>query len=292
MKKITLFFLLLLFSLSTVYAQGIFDDSIHTATEFGDVNSPAIEGVQNIIDQNPNTKFLDFHILDGIGFEVDLLGVSKIAIAIEIVTANDLPQRDPTAFEVFGSNDGSNYTRITTGAIPCISTRLFARRFSFTNTNSYTYYRVNFTGDHCFGDDTISQIADVQLYTVIGDAPVITVPSDIIINNTAGQCTGNTTYTVTANDTEDGELTATLVTGLASGSDFPIGTTIVSYSVTDSDNNTVTRSFNVTVNDAENPVATCPANMMVDINAGETEADDIREAITRCLNSVTSNPTE
>ncbi len=270
MKKITLSFLLLLISFTTIYAQGIFDDSIHTATNFGSVNSPGAEGVQNIIDQNSNTKFLDFNAFDGIGFEVDLLGVSQTAIAMEFVTANDAPERDPDAYEVFGSNDGMSYTSIATGTIPCISARFFSRTFSFTNTNGYTYYRVNFTGT-C-GATSINQIADVQLYTAIGDVPVITCPADIIINNSTGQCTGNTTYTVTVNDTEDGTITPTLVTGLASGSDFPIGTTIVSYSVTDSDNNTVSCSFNVTVNDSENPVATCPADINADTNPGESTA--------------------
>ena len=270
MKKITLSFLLLLFSLATVCAQGIFDDSIHTATNFGSVNSPGAEGVQNIIDQNSNTKFLDFNAFDGIGFEVDLLGVSQTAIAMEIVTANDAPERDPTNFEIFGSNDGMSYTSITTASIPCISTRFFARTLSFSNTNAYTYYRVNFTGT-C-GTSSINQIADVQLYSAIGDVPVITCPSDITINNTAGQCTGTTTYTITANDTEDGMITPTLISGLASGSNFPIGTTIVSYSVTDSDNNTVSCSFNVTVNDSENPVATCPADINADTNPGDPTA--------------------
>lgn len=270
MKKITLSFLLLLFSLVTVYAQGIFDDSIHTATNFGSVNSPGAEGVQNVIDQNSNTKFLDFNAGDGIGFEVDLLGVSHTAIAMEFVTANDAPERDPDAFEIFGSNDGTNFTSITTGTIPCIATRFFARTFSFSNTNGYTYYRVNFTGT-C-GTSSINQIADVQLFSAIGDVPVLTCPSDIVINNTVGQCTANTTYTVTANDTEDGMITPTLTTGLASGSDFPIGTTIVSYSVTDADNNTVSCSFNVTVNDSEDPEVTCPANITIDTDPGNATA--------------------
>lgn len=287
MKKITLSFLLLLFSLITVSAQGIFDDSIHTATNFGSVNSPGAEGVQNVIDQNSNTKFLDFDAFDGIGFEVDLLGVSQTAIAMEMVTANDAPERDPNAFEVFGSNDGTNYTSIATGSIPCVSTRFFARTFSFSNTNSYTYYRVNFTGT-C-GTSSINQIADVQLYTAIGDLPVLTCPSDITVNNTAGQCTGNVTYTVTANDTEDGTLTPTLISGLASGSDFPIGTTVVSYSVTDSDNNTVSCSFNVTVNDSENPVATCPSNIMVDTDPGAATAV-VNYSVSASDNCSTINP--
>ncbi|WP_299888880.1 HYR domain-containing protein [uncultured Lacinutrix sp.] len=287
MKKITLLFLLSFVSFSPIFGQAIFDSSIHTATNFGSVNSPGAEGVQNVIDQNSSTKFLDFNAFDGIGFEVDLLGVSHTAIAMEIVTANDAPERDPTSYEVFGSNDGMTYTSITTGSIPCISTRFFSRTFSFLNTNTYTYYRLNFTGT-C-GASSINQIADVQLYSAIGDIPTITCPSDIMINNSTGLCTGNATYNVTANDTEDGTLTATLVTGLASGSDFPIGTTSVSYTVTDSDNNTVSCSFNVMVTDSENPTVNCPSNMVVDTNPGESTVM-VNYTISSSDNCSTINP--
>ena len=288
MKKKLLFLLLLCTGVSFTYAQGIFDDSIHTATNFGSVNSPGAEGVQNVIDQNSNTKFLDFNAFDGIGFEVDLLGVAKTAIAMEFVTANDAPERDPTNYEVFGSNDGNSYTSIATGSLPCVSTRFFSRTFSFTNTNSYTYYRVNFTGT-C-GTSSINQIADIQLFESIGDSPVITCPANITMNNTAGQCDTVVNYNVTANDTEDGALTPTVTSGLASGSTFPVGVTEVFMSVTDSDNNTSSCSFTVTVIDNEDPVAGCPANIMqTAANFGDTTAV-VNYALTPSDNCVLINP--
>ncbi|WP_298518043.1 HYR domain-containing protein [uncultured Kordia sp.] len=271
MKKKLLVLFLFITGITTNYAQGIFDDSIHTATTFGSVNSPGGEAVQNVIDQNSNTKYLDFNAFDGIGFEVDLLGVSATAIAMEFVTANDAPERDPTDYEIFGSNDGTNFTSIATGNLPCVSTRFFSRTFSFTNTNSYTYYRVNFTGT-C-GTSSINQIADVQLYESIGDSPVITCPANINVNNTTGLCEAVVNYSVTANDTEDGMLTPTVTSGLASGSAFPVGVTEVFMSVTDSDNNVSSCSFTVTVTDNEDPVAGCPADIMITAaNFGDTTA--------------------
>lgn len=271
MKKKLLILLLFLTGTITSYAQGIFDSSIHTATTFGSVNSPGGEAVQNVIDQNFTTKYLDFNAFDGIGFEVDLLGVARTAIAMEIVTANDAPERDPTNYEIFGSNDGTNFTSIATGTIPCVSTRFFSRTFSFANTNSYTYYRLNFTGT-C-GASSINQIADVQLFESIGDSPVITCPSNITVNNTPGQCDTVVNYTVTANDTEDGMLTPIVTSGLASGSSFPVGDTEVFMSVTDSDSNVSSCSFTVTVVDNESPVVSCPADIMVTAaNFGDTTA--------------------
>ena len=270
MKKITFTGFLVLFCIGPFFAQAIFDDSIHTATEFGSVNSPGGEAVQNVIDQNSATKFLDFNAFDGIGFEVDLLGVAQTASSIEIVTANDAPERDPTAYEIFGSNNGTDYTSIATGSIPCVLDRFFSRTFSFSNSTAYTYYRVNFTG-FC-GSSTINQIADVQLYGIVGTAPTLDCPGDITISNTPGACTGSTTFNITANDNEDGALTATLISGLDSGSDFPLGVTTNLYSVTDTDGNTVSCSFTVTVSDTESPTVDCPSTIMVETNPGETTA--------------------
>jgi hypothetical protein len=288
MKKALLFLLLIFTGVSFINAQGIFDDTIHTATNFGSVNSPGPEGVQNIIDQNSNTKFLDFDAFDGIGFQVDLLGVSATVIAMEFVTANDSAERDPTNYEISGSNDGTNYTSIATGAIPCISTRLFSRTFSFANTNAYTFYRVNFTGT-C-GTSNINQIADVQLFESIGNSPVITCPSNITMNNTAGQCDTVINYSVTVTDTEDGALTPTVTSGLASGASFPVGITEVFMSATDSDNNTVSCGFTVTVVDNENPVAGCPANStQIAANFGDTTAV-VNYTLTPTDNCVLINP--
>ncbi|WP_353777524.1 HYR domain-containing protein [Winogradskyella sp. 3972H.M.0a.05] len=271
MRKKLLFSILFLFSIVLTFAQGIFDDSIHTAVGFGSVNSPGGEGVQNVIDQNSATKFLDFNAFDGIGFEVDLLGDPKIAVAIEIVTANDAPERDPTDYEIFGSNNGTDYTSIATGSIPCISDRFFSRTFSFANSTSYTYYRVNFTGT-CAAS-TINQIADVQLFETIGTAPTIDCPANISVDNDPGECGAIVNYSITANDAEDGALTPVITSGLASGELFPVGVTEVFASATDSDANTVSCSFTVTVTDIETPVGGCPSDItQMAANPGDMDA--------------------
>ena len=102
---------------------------------------------------------------------------------------------------------------------------------------------------------------------------MITCPSNITVNNTTGQCDAIVNYSVTANDTEDGMLTPTVTSGLASGASFPVGITEVFMSVTDSDNNVSSCSFTVTVIDNEDPVAGCPTDIMVTAaNFGDTTA--------------------
>ncbi len=52
---------------------------------------------------------------------------------------------------------------------------------------------------------------------------------------------------------------------------FCVGTTTVTYSLLDASGNTSTCSFEVTVEDQENPVAICPPDITINLDAGECE---------------------
>jgi hypothetical protein len=145
-------------------------DPIFTPTmaisTYGTVDSPAAEQVEKIIDGLDTTKYLDFQLTDGMGFNVDLGGTSYIATSIQMTTANDFEVRDPMLFEVSGSNDGTTYSSIASGAIPCIATRFSTRQYDFANTNAYMFYRVNYTNacDPSGGTGIPSmQVAETQL---------------------------------------------------------------------------------------------------------------------------------
>src|SRR5438105_4159663 len=93
---------------------------------------------------------------------------------------------------------------------------------------------------------------------------VVAVPSNV---STATDGPGGKTVTygdATANDIVDGPLTPTC--SPASGSNFPVGTTTVTCTATDSHGNTGSASFTVTVtlNDTTPPVVTVPADFSVD----------------------------
>ncbi len=104
--------------------------------------------------------------------------------------------------------------------------------------------------------------------TLLNAPPVITCPGNFTLSNDAGVCGAVVTYTVTATDDEDGPLVPIQTAGLPSGSEFPVGTTINTFEVTDSNNNTVTCSFEVTVNDTEAPEMLCPADITQDNDPG------------------------
>ncbi|MGZ3920271.1 MAG: glycine-rich protein [Bacteroidia bacterium] len=55
--------------------------------------------------------------------------------------------------------------------------------------------------------------------------------------------------------------TTSMVSGMSSGSSFPLGTTVQTYTVVESNNNSASCSFSVTVVDAIIPTITCPNNI-------------------------------
>ena len=110
--------------------------------------------------------------------------------------------------------------------------------------------------------NTGSASFNVTVNLVDHTAPVVTVPSGVSVNtpNPAGT---SVTLSASANDNVDGPLTPTCTP--SSGSTFPVGTTKVTCSATDSSGNTGSASFNVTVNlvDTTAPVITVPADISV-----------------------------
>jgi hypothetical protein len=86
------------------------------------------------------------------------------------------------------------------------------------------------------------------------DLCVIGQPADIVAPNTVGQCGADVTYPALTTSGDCGTVTCLP----ASGSFFPVGTTMV----TCSSPGVQSVTFNVTVNDTEPPKITCPANVV------------------------------
>ncbi len=109
-------------------------------------------------------------------------------------------------------------------------------------------------------------------------------PSNLSRNNDARACGAIVNFTVpTATDTCGiVSVTQTDVTGLTSGSLFPIGTTTIEYTATDGHGNNTICSFTVIVADVEIPTITCPTNITVN-------ADTNCEAATVTLGTPTTN---
>jgi hypothetical protein len=105
------------------------------------------------------------------------------------------------------------------------------------------------------------------------EAAVITCPADITVDSDPGDCDAVVSYvlpTVTDNCTSG--IVPLLTAGLASGGTFELGVTTVSYSAEDESGNDADCSFTVTVEDNEDPIITCPANISVFVDPTTCQA--------------------
>ncbi len=98
--------------------------------------------------------------------------------------------------------------------------------------------------------------------------PTINCPTPIVKNTDNNLCTAVVNYTVTGAD-NCGSVSVTRLSGLNTGSAFPRGTNSVIWRATDIAGNSTLCSFTVTVNDAQLPGISCPANINTTTAAGQ-----------------------
>lgn len=145
--------------------------------------------------------------------------------------------------------------------------------------------QVIFTADDGNGNSTTCQF-DVTVNDT--EDPIIICPANITVDASLGTCAADVVYNLpTVTDNCTSVITPTLESGLASGSNFPVGINAVSYGAVDQYGNDSSCSFTVTVVDNESPVIMCPANITVGNDFGLCEA-----VVTYSLPTVTDNCTQ
>lgn len=129
-------------------------------------NSPGREGVENAIDNDFLTKYLNFDAGVNSGDQVTGLTVTaseSIVTGIRFTSANDAPERDPATYELSGSNDGgATFTLISEGDVPAFGTRFERREVGFENTVSYITYQLLFPMTVGPNQNSM-QIAEIEL---------------------------------------------------------------------------------------------------------------------------------
>ena len=93
------------------------------------------------------------------------------------------------------------------------------------------------------------------------EVPSIVCPGDIVANTDFGRCGASITYNSPVTGDNCGTVSLNRTSGLASGSEFGVGNTTVTFVATDGSGNTGWCSFVVTVVDEESPVLLCPGNI-------------------------------
>ncbi len=138
-----------------------------------DADWPAAEYPDLAIDDNVATKFLHFKgATEPSGIQVTPLAGATIVTGLTLTTANDAPERDPVAFELYGSNgtiDGP-YTLIASGSIADFAGATAWPRqtknetpIEFANTVAYTHYQLLFTAVRTPASANSMQIAEIEL---------------------------------------------------------------------------------------------------------------------------------
>ena len=125
------------------------------------LNSPFGEGVDFAIDNNADTKYLNFDKLNT-GFTVRLARGRKVVTGLRLTSANDAPDRDPTSFILSGSNNGATFREIARGAIPSFESRFETVDIDILNDLAYSSYRLIFPTLRDGVSAAAMQIAEVE----------------------------------------------------------------------------------------------------------------------------------
>jgi hypothetical protein len=203
-------------------------------------------------------------------------GAGNTATATQTVTVTEDPAIPPT---VTAPNDLTVYTGA--GATECsvhVGDATLGNASVSDNCPGATVSRTGVPSGNGFpvGTTTITYTAtdrsgntasDTQTVTVIDNTvPVVTPPANV----TAYTGPGATECGTVVNDATIGTASATdncpgvgaiNRTGVPSGNNFPLGTTTITYSVTDANGNSSSATQTVTVIDNTVPVITTPANV-------------------------------
>lgn len=106
------------------------------------------EGSDKAFDRNAGSKWLGGN--NGVGWlQYDFgAGNAKTITRYDIISANDVPLRDPKDWQFQGSNDGTNWTTLDTQVGQVFPYRFFPKSYTFANTTAYRYHRLNITANN------------------------------------------------------------------------------------------------------------------------------------------------
>lgn len=166
-------------SISALQAAAVWFDVTTGGTASGSSNNyPGGEPPQAAIDGSFYTKYLNFDKTNT-GFTVTGANSAVPVTRVILVTANDAPERDPASYTLEGSNDGSSWTSISSGALSLPTGRntdisnfsLNYQSVSFANSATFSQYRVTFPGVRDEGGANSMQIAGVSLLGLYNPGP-------------------------------------------------------------------------------------------------------------------------
>ncbi len=132
---------------------------------------------------------------------------------------------------------------------------------SVTNNHPSNVYPTGTTNVTWTVKDNSNNVQTCVQKVTVNDTqlPTITCNADVSVNNDLGIC--GAAVNLTAPATNDNCGVASVTNDHSSSNIFPVGVTIVKWTVTDNSGNAATCNQTVTVTDNEKPVITCPASI-------------------------------
>jgi len=190
--------------------------------------SPVFEEVANAFDNDPTTKYLNRGGVNS-GIEFAYAVPTRLSAFI-ITTANDVPDRDPTAYRIEGFGTGSWQTLHGSGLVLPTARLTDSALVTLPELPLFTQYRIVFTALR--GSGHMMQIADLKLFgsqsTQPGPVPPAPLPVVSLAVSPAAVAedgAANLTYTFT----RTGSTAAALVVGYGiagtatQGTDYTVG---------------------------------------------------------------------
>lgn len=111
----------------------------------GPYSSSPNEGVERSYDGSSTTKWCIENPPAAIQWLADL-SAPTVVTTYRLTSANDVPLRDPAAWVLEGSTDGSAWTQLDRRQLAePFEARFLTKEFSFANTTAYSSYRLTFT---------------------------------------------------------------------------------------------------------------------------------------------------
>ena len=105
-------------------------------------DSPTGYGVEKIIDNNPDTKFLIESNKVWIVWKAD---EAFIATGYLITSADGASENDPKSWTLYASNDNSSWKTLASSANSSFSGRKQKKKIAFKNETAYQYYKLSVT---------------------------------------------------------------------------------------------------------------------------------------------------
>jgi len=196
-------------------------------------------------------------------------GVRNVTCSFTVtVVDNESPTLSCPA-NITVSSDPSTCEAAVSWPTPLVDDNCAGAMITSNTHNPGDIFPLGFTYVTYTAEDAYGNTATCTFYVHIIDVtdPQVVCPQDITVSNDAGACGANVMW---EEPFPVDNCTGVSIAGVThnSGDFFPVGTTIVTYDIVDSAGNTTSCSFSITVEDNEDPVLTCPADMTISTSPG------------------------